>query len=121
MEQQLTVDEKSQQNVVIVQGDEIIVTKVTPSGYGKVSHCFCKTPPLQDATPKIKITKRKIFVNHATSEGGRISTTTLEGTGGRYTLGIGEHEIEPGTYTHYIGTGGSITNRGEVHSYVHYD
>lgn len=85
----------------------------------KTSHCWLKANGTE-AKPKITITERKIKIEHHVDHG-YITKTRLTGSGGDYSFGIGEAEIEPGSYTHWMEGQIATTNgQGELDSYVCY-
>lgn len=71
------------------------------------------------ASPTITITQSTIWVYHGQQGGGRITGTTLKGTGGTYNFSKpGQYNVQPGTYEHYVN--GTIYNNGWIGSGICY-
>jgi hypothetical protein len=99
---------KPYDNLLVTNSDWQTSTSFTKNDQGQIS----------TAKPKIKITESHIIVHHRTEGGGKITNTTLQGTGGTYTLQEGDNQINPGEYTHSVI--GTIVGSGGIYSDVTY-
>jgi hypothetical protein len=69
--------------------------------YWNVSTSFTKNDNkghITSAAPTITITQQHIVITNRIEGGGIIKNTTLEGPAGRYELGPGDNNVNPGTY-----------------------
>ena len=93
----------------------------------KLSTSFTKNDNkghITSAQPTITITQSHIIITHRIEGGGIVQNTTLEGPAGKYVLGQGDNNVNPGTYkqttvgTVTVYTGGPAS---AIYSDVHYN
>lgn len=84
----------------------------------KASEAFVKSDG-SSASPNITIRESTIWVYHGQQGGGRITGTTLRGSGGTYNfVRPGKYNVQPGTYDHFVN--GTIYNNGWIGSGICY-